>query len=67
MLAAFRGSEPNAFRDSEPTNFRIPKLIGHADTTTLCLSPNYMLNAWYSIERMDTISDTLDLSVRGKD
>ncbi|MDG1260135.1 MAG: hypothetical protein P8H59_03980 [Flavobacteriales bacterium] len=41
--------------------FRIPKIIGIGEGTTLCLSPEYMLNAWYNIERMDSIQDTLDL------
>jgi hypothetical protein len=42
--------------------FKIPTVVGNKDTTTLCLSPAYMLNAWYDIERLDKISDTLDLS-----
>lgn len=46
--------------------FQIPTIIGNSDTTTLCLSPSYMLNAWYSVERLDTITDTLDLSKPGR-
>ncbi len=46
----------------QPLDFKVPILIGESDTTSLCLSPNYMLNAWYNIERMDTLTDTLDMS-----
>ncbi|MCZ4409138.1 hypothetical protein O3Q51_09975 [Cryomorphaceae bacterium 1068] len=49
-------------KKGEPAQFKIPFIKGITDTTTLCLSPEYMLNAWYRVERMDSIADTLDLS-----
>jgi hypothetical protein len=53
--------------DTTLKRFRIPTVVGNTDTTTLCLSPAYMLNAWYHIERLDTILDTLDLTKPPRD
>lgn len=47
--------------------FRIPKIIGVSDSSSLCLSPNYMMNAWYDIERMDSITEVLDLTSPSKE
>jgi hypothetical protein len=52
---------------NDPEQFSIPKIVGIEDITTLCLSPAYMLNAWYDIERIDTITDVLDLTSPSKD
>ncbi len=54
-------------KENEPIEpFKIPKIVGLEETTSLCLSPKHMLNAWYNIERIDTISDILDLSKPAK-
>jgi hypothetical protein len=51
----------------EDVDITTPVIIGNTDSSPLCLSPEHMLNAWYHVERMDSIRDTLDLSKPGKD
>jgi hypothetical protein len=49
--------------DSPPKKpFKLPIIIGENATSNECLSPEYMLNAWYDISYFNTISDTLNLS-----
>ena len=43
-------------------DFTPPKIIGQAKPSSFCLSPQHMLNAWYAIERMDSLQGILDLS-----
>ncbi len=50
----------------ELIGFKNPTIVGNSNKTSLCLSPEYMLNAWYNKERLDSITDTLDLSTDGK-
>lgn len=47
-------------------NFTIPKITGDTGQPGLCLAPEYMLNAWYDNERLDTITQTLNLAATGK-
>lgn len=47
-------------------NFTIPKITGDTGQPGLCLAPAYMLNAWYDNERLDTITQTLNLAEKGK-
>lgn len=58
------------FRDDKTQNnrgeFKIPRIINDSSQTALCLSPEYMLNAWYRKERLDSITDIIDLSNKGK-
>ncbi|MCB0396992.1 MAG: hypothetical protein KDD36_10080 [Flavobacteriales bacterium] len=56
---------PN-YKGEEVEPLKIPVIVGNKDSTSLCLSPNYMLNAWYHVERLDSIADTLDISIPGK-
>lgn len=46
--------------------FKVPVIINKGRQTSVCLAPQYMLNAWYHIERMENFSDTLDLHEKGK-
>ena len=60
LFAVVTGFEFSEQKGLKP--FTIPTIVGHTDTTTLCLSPAYMLNAWYDIERIDSITGLVDLS-----
>jgi len=62
FLFVFWIPKKNTPKETNLVPFSIPKIIGIKDTTTLCLSPMYMLNAWYNIERLDSITGVLDLS-----
>ncbi len=42
-------------------SFKLPIIIHNEKPTDLCLSPNHMFNAWYDIERMEEIDDTLNM------
>ncbi len=52
----------SSFKNQVTEKFKIPILINKGKQATVCLSPQYMLNAWYNIERMELMTDTLDLS-----
>lgn len=62
VLLGFGSIKKNTF---EP--FTIPKIIGNNNKTNVCLSPMYMLNAWYNVERLDSITGIIDLSSPAKD
>ncbi|HEX8516886.1 MAG TPA: hypothetical protein VF868_11850 [Bacteroidia bacterium] len=43
-------------------NFNIPYIKHNKPKTTACLSPVYMMNAWYELEGLHKFEDTLDLA-----
>ena len=45
-------------------DFKLPVIINRGDQTSSCLTPLYMMNAWYHLERLEKISDTLDLAIK---
>lgn len=54
-----------SFSKIEIVPFKIPRIIHNEKVTTLCLSPKYMFNAWYDIERMEKMGEVLDLTKDG--
>lgn len=47
---------------SDPLPFKLPYIKQNKPKTLACLSPLYMMNAWYDIEGLFKFDDTLDLT-----
>lgn len=45
-------------------DFKLPVIISKDAKTGSCLTPLYMMNAWYHLERLEKISDTLNLTIK---
>ncbi len=62
VLSSFYSPYPPA----SPASFRPPAIKGIAPVSNLCLTPAYMLNAWYNLERIEPFCEVLDLGKKEK-
>ncbi len=64
LILLLTGS-PLLFTSLKPVSkndFKFPVIVKKEDPTTSCLTPFYMMNAWYHLERLEKLSDTLYLN-----
>jgi len=63
VLSSFYSPYPS----TAPPDFRIPILTGIKPVSDRCLTPAYMLNAWYDLERIEPFCEVLNLEKKQKE
>lgn len=63
VLSSFYSPYPPA----SPPDFRIPVITGIKPVSNRCLTPAYMLNAWYDLERVEPFCEVLNLDKKEKE